>query len=498
MTTLISGGAVVGYDTDSHTLIRNGEVAYDGDRIIYVGPHYTGEVDERIDASGKLVIPGLINHHMAFGVHMQLFRLDAARPNFFNSGLGIGVQSEKAYHGGGPGPADWRASAEYAMASALRSGTTTFAMVPNYGSHPYQGRVGSNQELVDSVARFGLRGYLALPYMSGAVRGRGDGTIEWVQLEEAGWEGLEQAVDFARAFDGADGGRIRTFLFPYLADNCSPELLRASKDAAEELGCFLKIHTAQYLLDFYEMIRRTAKTPIQYLADLDFLGPNVSVAHAIFTPRHPWLPYPADDDTDTRLLAESGASVAHCPVVYARVGFVLHSLSHYVRAGIPVSLGTDTSPHDMLMEMRTAALLNKLTEQDATAGLAREVFDAATLGGARALLRDDVGRLAAGAKADIVLVDMDQLHIGPAAAHDPIQALVYCARGDDVDTVVIDGVTRVRGGELIDIDVDALRASAATFNRKLGESVAQLSYRDKPLPEFYAPAFPAWQPPESE
>ena len=80
----------------------------------------------------------------------------------------------------------------------------------------------------------------------------------------------------------------------------------------------------------------------------------------------------------------------------------------------------------------------------------------------------------------------------------PIQALVYCARGDDVDTVVIDGVTRVRGGELIDIDVDALRASAATFNRKLGESVAQLSYRDKPLPEFYAPAFPAWQPPESE
>ena len=145
----------------------------------------------------------------------------------------------------------------------------------------------------------------------------------------------------------------------------------------------------------------------------------MSVAHAIFTPRHPWLPYPADDDTDTRLLAESGASVAHCPVVYARVGFVLHSLSHYVRAGIPVSLGTDTSPHDMLMEMRTAALLNKLTEQDATAGLAREVFDAATLGGARALLRDDVGRLAAGAKADIVLVDMDQLHIGPAAAHDP-------------------------------------------------------------------------------
>ncbi|MFN8464190.1 MAG: amidohydrolase family protein [Caldilineaceae bacterium] len=258
-------------------------------------------------------------------------------------------------------------------------------------------------------------------------------------------------------------------------------------------GCPIKIHTAQYLLDFQEVVRRRGKTPIEYLYDLGFLGPEVSVAHAIFTPRHPWTAYPAGADDDTRRLVASGASVAHCPVVYARTGYVLHSFSHYVRAGIPVSLGTDTSPHDMLMEMRTAALLCKLSEADATAGTAREIFDAATLGGAKALQRDDLGRLSPGAKADIVLVDLQQTHLAPVAAIDPIKALVYCARGDDVDTVIVDGVTRVAGGAVLGADLDGLWAGAERFNARLTASVGQLYYRNQPLSACYEPAFPDWQ-----
>ena len=491
--TLIDGGIVVGYQEGGHVLLPQAQVVYAGNRILFVGRDYAGPVDVRIDAAGKLVIPGLINHHMAFGIHMQLSRLDAATPHSYNASLGMGVQPERAYAGGGLQPADWRASAEFAMASALRSGTTTFVMVPNYGSHPYRGRLGTDPELVDCVGRSGLRAYLALPHMSGAVRGKPDGTIEWAQLDAQGWEGLEQAVEFARGYNGACSDRIRTFLFPYQADNCSPELLVATKQAAKDLGCLLKIHTAQYLLDFQEVIRRRGKTPIEYLYDLGFLGPEVSVAHAIFTPRHPWTAYPAGADDDTRRLLVSGASVAHCPVVYARTGYVLHSFSHYVRAGIPVSLGTDTSPHDMLMEMRTAALLCKLTEADAGMGTAREVFDAATLGGATALQRDDLGRLAPGAKADIVLVDLEKTHIAPVAAIDPIKALVYCARGDDVDTVIVDGVVRVAGATVLGVDLDQLWAGAERFNARLRASVAQMHYLNKPVTEFYEPAFPSWQ-----
>ncbi len=492
MATLITGGTVVGYENGGHVVYDAGQVVYEGDSILYVGPRYESDVDQVVDASGKLVIPGLINHHMAFGVHMQLYRLDAARRNSFNSGIGLGVQPEGAYHGGELQAEHWRASAEYAMATALRTGTTTFVMVPNYGRHPYRGRLGTDQELVDTVTAFGLRAYLSLPYLSGATRGTPLGTLEWVQREEEGWEGLEQAVEFARAYKGADEDRIRTFLFPYTADNCTLELILASKRAAAELDCPLKMHVAQYLIEFHEMVRRMAKTPIQFLYEMGFLGPEVSLTHAIFTTRHPWLGYPIDDDSDTALIAASGATVAHCPVVFARSGVALHSFSHYVRSGIPVSLGTDTSPHDMLMEMRTAALLSKLADGDAESGLAREVFDAATLGGAKALMRDDIGRLALGTKADIVLVDLEQIHIGPVAADDPIKALVYCANGEDVDTVIVDGITRVEGGTLLGHDLGALRQGAGEFNRLLRSRVAHLEHNGRPLTKFYEPAYPDW------
>jgi cytosine/adenosine deaminase-related metal-dependent hydrolase len=219
----------------------------------------------------------------------------------------------------------------------------------------------------------------------------------------------------------------------------------------------------------------------------------VSLTHTVYTTQHPWLPYPVDDETDVQLIAESGATVAHCPVVFARSGEALSSFSRYVRSGITVSLGTDTSPHDMVMEMRAASLFSKLEDASHLSGLAREVFDAATLGGAKALMRDDIGRLAPGAKADIVLVDVDQIHIGPVAGDDPIKALVYCAYGDDVDTVVVDGVTRVRDKELLGVDREVLLARANTFNDKLTASAGQALYQGRPLTEFFEPTFPDWE-----
>ena len=489
---MIKNGTVVAFQDGAHRILPDGVVVFDGRDIICVGDRYEGDVDQVIDAAGRLVIPGLINHHMAFGIHMQLFRLDRSRPNFFNSSLGLGVQPAEAYQSGGPTAADWRASARHAMASALRTGTTTFAMVPNFGGHPFRGRFGDDGELVEMVRDSGLRAYLALPFMSGSARGTAEGAVEWIERPEHGWEGLEQAVEFASAHRGGGEDLIDTFLFPYQADNCTPELLRAAKQAAGDLDCTLKIHVAQYLLEFHKVIHRHAKTPIQYLADCDFLGPEVSLAHAIFTPRHPWLGYEHGADADTEIILESGASVAHCPVVFARSGVALHSFSHYVRSGIPVSLGTDTSPHDMFMEMRTAALMSKLVDEDPASGTAGEVFDAATLGGATALGRNDIGRLAPGSKADIVIVKLDTLHAGPVAADDPIKALVYCARSADVETVIVDGVTRVDGGQVAGIDVEQMQQESARFNARLRESAGRATHAGRPVQEFYGGSLSDW------
>ena len=126
-------------------------------------------------------------------------------------------------------------------------------------------------------------------------------------------------------------------------------------------------------------------------------------------------------------MAERGATVAHCPVVYARRNRILGSFARYRELGINVGLGTDTFPQDMIEEMRWAALGCKWIDRDANRGTARDVFNAATLGGARALGRSDIGRLAPGAKADIIIVDLHRLHSGPV--DDPIKTLVYAACG---------------------------------------------------------------------
>ena len=92
-----------------------------------------------------------------------------------------------------------------------------------------------------------------------------------------------------------------------------------------------------------------------------------------------------------------------------------------------------------------------------------------------------------------MLVDLQKTHIGPVAADDPIKALVYCAQGSDVDTVIIDGVTRVAHGELIDVDTDALRTGADQFNQRLLTSVGRATYQGRPLTEFYTHAYPDWE-----
>src|SRR5678815_3470301 len=113
---------------------------------------------------------------------------------------------------------------------------------------------------------------------------------------------------------------------------------------------------------------------------------------------------------------------------------------------------------DLIMQMRTASYFGKVMGKDLRAASAAEVFEAATLGGARALGRDDLGRLAPGAKADIVVIDLetrDSLRFGPV--RDPIHALVECGIGDDVETVIVDGVVRMRDRVIPGLDMAALR-----------------------------------------
>jgi 5-methylthioadenosine/S-adenosylhomocysteine deaminase len=175
----------------------------------------------------------------------------------------------------------------------------------------------------------------------------------------------------------------------------------------------------------------------------------------------------------------------------ARRARALDSWERYVKAGINIALGSDTYPRDMIMQMRTASYFGKVMSHNLKAATAAEVFTAATLGGARALGRDDLGRLAPGAKADIVIIDPTgggTLRWGPV--RDPIRSLVECGIGDDVETVIVDGVVRMERAHP-PVDLDSLRRQAQEAGEvvwshlsdwdPLGRSAEQMSPWSFPL-----------------
>src|SRR5699024_3820920 len=128
------------------------------------------------------------------------------------------------------------------------------------------------------------------------------------------------------------------------------------------------------------------------------------IGHGIFLNDHPWLHWPHGRDFDR--LAASGAAVAHCPTVFQRRGIGLRSFGRYVRGGIPMGIGTDTYPHNMIEEMRHALINSRLMSGDVYDLRTSDVFDAATTGGAQMLGFTDTGRLAVGAKADLFIADV--------------------------------------------------------------------------------------------
>jgi cytosine/adenosine deaminase-related metal-dependent hydrolase len=239
------------------------------------------------------------------------------------------------------------------------------------------------------------------------------------------------------------------------------------------------------LIEFQRILHEHGRTSLQLLHEIGFLRDDVLLGHCVFHARHSWSHYPYVDDLAR--LADSGASIAHAPYKYARMGIMLESLEQYRQAGINVALGTDTFPQDLISEMRLAGLMCRFAEGSFRVGRAQDVFDAATLGGARALGRDDLGRLSPGAVADIVLLDLRGFHFG--AVHDPIRSLIEYGSASDIDTVIVDGRTLVEGRRALAVDEPALlqavqesgeRAWAATpewhWKGATVDDVAPMSY----------------------
>ena len=475
MRTKIEATWIVGHESGQHRLIRDGVVVYEGNTILHVGKAFEGHVDQTIAAKGKLVAPGFIDTHVHSG-HRASHRLisDTGRPMYYGQPFleisvpkeGKVVKGDPRYlkHGDDGSEAAFKLNATFTVAELLRNGVTTFI---EYGS---QERV--QDALLAEVTRLGTRAYLAPGYDCGRWVGDEQGRLKRIRNDPMGLDGLKTALEWIARHDGAAEGRVRGILVPREVETSSVELLRRTRQAADELKLPVATHAAYSVLEFHDIVREHMMTPIELLDDLGLLRPTLNIGHGNFIADNPNLNYSVA--CDLKLMGSAGATVSHCPINIVRRARVLDSWKKYQEAGVNLSIGSDTYPRDMIMNMRTASYLGKIMSHTYLAATAGEVFRAATLGGAISVGRDDLGRLAPGARADIIIVDLtgrNSLRLGPV--RDPVKSIVECGVGDDVDTAIVDGVVRMEGGVIPGVDFAALRNEAQQAGEAVWDTVAE-------------------------
>jgi cytosine/adenosine deaminase-related metal-dependent hydrolase len=472
---VIRAGWIVAHDGRGHRLLRDGVVMLEGDVIRYVGPRFEGQADETVDARDRVLTPGLITTHAHIGGSPldRSFIEDVGRPQFWYSGL----FEMLPVRGSAQDEAAGRACVDFSMAELLRSGCTTVMEIGALGEY-----------VVERAAHYGLRVYMGLGFRSGRWRTPDGKRVVWEWDEAAGREGLRRAVELHKRFDGAHGDLVRCFFTPAQIDTCTPELLQEAKRYADETGRPYQVHTSQSVVEFIEMLGRHGKTPIAWMAELGILGPNTILGHAIIVGGSSWTNHPPGD---VALMAEHGCSVAHAVWVFARRGVVMESFARYKAAGVNMSLGTDTNPQSVIEAMRWAAVCSKIVERNTQATTAADVFDAATLGGARALGRDDLGRIAPGAKADLVL--WKGASWGMTPLRDPVKNIVYNANAEDVDRVYVAGRVVVDRGRVLAADEAKILADLQAGGERMWPRMARFDWDGRDADRLSPPTYPEWR-----
>ncbi|MBS0219637.1 MAG: amidohydrolase family protein [Proteobacteria bacterium] len=461
MKTLIEDATIVAFKDGRHTTMNNAVLMFEDDAIRYVGDAYAGDVDHKIDGRGKLVLPGFVNTH----VHVT----DTAfTRGWMEDWTGHGTNVTGLYQvlpavRGAIGAQDEFAGAECGFAELLLSGCTTVVELGFDFEMLEGGDIAHTRKIADIAGAMGLRCYVGPRYRSGRWSLGNNGKVQYHWYPDRGRSRMDDCIKFCREYDGRFNGRLKTMLAPGQVDTCEPDMLRETRTRANESGLSIQLHAGQSPTEYRSIKERHGCTTIEYLNDAGLLGRDFIIGHGMFLSD--------DGDVDRcsakelSILQESGTSIAHLPWVKARQGSFMNSFAKYRAAGINMCLGTDTYPFDMVAEMRCAATLCKIAEKRTAVGSAEDIFAAATSAGALALGRPDLGRLAEGCKADIVLMDITRPHAVPM--RDPLKFVVFSASASDVDTVIVDGQTIVENRTIKTMDLPAALSRLNEASRRV-------------------------------
>ncbi|WP_435075119.1 amidohydrolase [Halorubrum sp. HHNYT27] len=388
---------------------------------------------ETLDATGSLVIPGLVNAHTHAA--MTLLR-GYADDKPLDAWLREDIWPAEAELTDD----DIEAGAALGALEMIRSGTTAFADM-----------YFAMDRVADVVDRAGLRARL------------GHGVVTIGKDAADARADIEESLAVARDLDGAADGRVRTAFMPHSLTTVGEEYLREGVAEAREAGVPVHLHANETTDEVDPIVDERGERPIAYAADLDALGPEDFFAHGVHL-----------DDAEIECLAEAGTAIVHCPASNMKLASGMAPVQRLRDAGVTVALGTDGAASnndlDVFDEMRDAAMIGKLAADDAAAVPAEAVVEMATAAGADALNLPG-GRIEPGAAADLAVVGLDAPHLTPL--HDPVSHLAYAARGSDVRHTVCDGEVLMRDREVLTLDADAVRERAATAAADLVDRVGE-------------------------
>ncbi len=257
------------------------------------------------------------------------------------------------------------------------------------------------------------------------------------------------------------------------------------------MGVGLQTPVSQSVVEFQEIMRRHGMTPIEFIHDVGLLGRDLIAGHSILIGGHSKVGYADPWRRDIKLLAETGTTVAHCPQVFARYGIAMESYARYLMEGVNIGIGTDTYPMDIIREMGLAATLSKIVEGEPRVATSRDLFNSVTLSAAKALGRGDLGRIAPGCKADIVIVKMNSINMSPV--RDPIRNLVMSGNNGDVRTVMIDGRIVVEDGGVPGVDEERLAENLQREQERIWDMLPSTDVFGRTIDEITVPSFKDWE-----
>lgn len=455
--TLLTARWVIGYEDGQHVIHENACLLIEGDQITHVSA--VPDIDaERVDYGQAILSPGFIDLDALADLdttilgydHFPAWRKGRVWPeSYIKQGpYEMYTQEELAFQ------------KRFAFADLIRNGITTALPIASLFYREWGETVEEFESAADAAETLGLRVYLGPAYRTGGQVTDQSGCISAHYNEPRGLKGLEQAADFARDIDGRAGGRIRAMFAPDRIETCTPALISRTAEIAREMKAPVRQHCLQSETEIRLVHEQHDCSPIELLLANNALDSSWLLPHGVQA-----------TEWDFELIRDAGATIVHCPLVVARHGGMLRSLPHCLDMGINVGMGTDTWPADMILNMQIGMITARLAE-GTSAITSNALFDAATLGGARALGRDDLGRLVPGAKADISVIDLS----GALQTPDPIQTLMTSCTGQNVRDVWIDGHRVMQDRTLPSIDETADRARAqGQFDRLI------MKYPDRTL-----------------